>query len=101
VQRFCSNLGGKSIEPIVLSMKVGIRSLQRLMTGRDWDDRAMHHLYKERLTTEITSHDGKNNPPLESLYCWQNRWTYKQESFAYNIPVHVGPVFGWQPPKVS
>ena len=26
---------------------------------------------------------------------------YKQESFAYNIPVHVGPVLGWQPPLVS
>jgi hypothetical protein len=26
---------------------------------------------------------------------------YKQESFAYGIPVHVGPVLGWQPPRAS
>jgi hypothetical protein len=25
---------------------------------------------------------------------------FKQESYAYGIPVHVGPVLGWQPPKV-
>jgi hypothetical protein len=24
---------------------------------------------------------------------------YRQEQFAYGIPVHVGPVLGWQPPK--
>ena len=24
---------------------------------------------------------------------------YLQEQFAYGIPVHVGPVLGWQPPK--
>ncbi len=24
---------------------------------------------------------------------------YQQESFAYGIPVHVGPVLGWQPPR--
>jgi hypothetical protein len=23
-----------------------------------------------------------------------------QESYAYKIPVHVGPVLGWQPPPV-
>jgi hypothetical protein len=26
---------------------------------------------------------------------------YQQESYAYGIPVHVGPVLGWQPPRVS
>ena len=26
---------------------------------------------------------------------------YKQESFAYDIPVHVGPVLGWAPPGAS
>lgn len=26
---------------------------------------------------------------------------YKQESFAYGIPVHVGPVMGWQPPLAT
>ena len=25
---------------------------------------------------------------------------YRQESYAYDIPVHVGPVLGWQPPRV-
>jgi hypothetical protein len=25
---------------------------------------------------------------------------YRQESYAYGIPVHVGPVLGWQPPQV-
>jgi hypothetical protein len=24
---------------------------------------------------------------------------YRQESYAYGIPVHVGPVLGWQPPR--
>ena len=26
---------------------------------------------------------------------------YQQESYAYGIPVHVGPVLGWQPPRVA
>jgi hypothetical protein len=26
---------------------------------------------------------------------------YKQESFAYGIAVHVGPVLGWQPPLAT
>jgi hypothetical protein len=30
------------------------------------------------------------------LYCGA---PYKQDSFAYGISVHVGPVLGWQPPK--
>lgn len=30
------------------------------------------------------------------LYCGP---PYKQDSFAYGITVHVGPVLGWQPPK--
>lgn len=30
------------------------------------------------------------------LYCGP---PYKQDSFAYGISVHVGPVLGWQPPK--
>ncbi len=25
---------------------------------------------------------------------------YLQESYAYDIPVHVGPVLGWQPPRI-
>jgi len=51
----CSNLVRKSVEPIALAMNVGVRSLQRLMTGRDWDEDAMHHLYKEQLAREIAS----------------------------------------------
>ena len=51
----CSTLVRKSVEPIALSMKVGVRSLQRLMTGREWDEKAMQHLYKERLAFEIAS----------------------------------------------
>jgi hypothetical protein len=26
---------------------------------------------------------------------------YLQESYAYGIPVHVGPVLGWQPPRAQ
>jgi hypothetical protein len=26
---------------------------------------------------------------------------YRPESYAYGISVHVGPVLGWQPPRVS
>jgi hypothetical protein len=26
---------------------------------------------------------------------------YRQESYAYGIPVHVGPVLGWQPPRAQ
>jgi hypothetical protein len=26
---------------------------------------------------------------------------YRQESYAYGIPVHVGPVLGWQPPRIA
>ena len=26
---------------------------------------------------------------------------YQQDSYAYGIPVHVGPVLGWQPPRVQ
>ena len=26
---------------------------------------------------------------------------YRQELYAYGIPVHVGPVSGWQPPRVA
>ncbi|EQD24036.1 MAG: putative transposase, partial [Leptospirillum sp. Group IV 'UBA BS'] len=51
----CSNLVRKSVEPIALAMNVGVRSLQRLMTGRDWDEDAMRHLYKEQLAREIAS----------------------------------------------
>lgn len=32
------------------------------------------------------------------LYCGA---PYKQDSFAYGISVHVGPVLGWQPPKAG
>ncbi|MGP2684706.1 hypothetical protein [Serratia marcescens] len=32
------------------------------------------------------------------LYCGP---PYKQDAFAYGISVHVGPVLGWQPPKVN
>ncbi|MDA8327563.1 MAG: hypothetical protein M0Z83_01165 [Betaproteobacteria bacterium] len=32
------------------------------------------------------------------LYCGP---PYKQESFAYGVSVHVGPVLGWQPPKIG
>jgi hypothetical protein len=32
------------------------------------------------------------------LYCGP---PYKQDSFAYGISVHVGPVLGWQPPKAG
>lgn len=32
------------------------------------------------------------------LYCGP---PYKQNSFAYGISVHVGPVLGWQPPKAG
>ena len=32
------------------------------------------------------------------LYCGS---PYKQDSFAYGISVHVGPVLGWQPPKAG
>lgn len=32
------------------------------------------------------------------LYCGP---PYKQESYAYGISVHVGPVLGWQPPKAT
>lgn len=32
------------------------------------------------------------------LYCGA---PYKQDSFAYGVSVHVGPVLGWQPPKIG
>src|SRR5699024_8346530 len=32
------------------------------------------------------------------LYCGA---PYNQDSFAFGISVHVGPVLGWQPPKVG
>lgn len=32
------------------------------------------------------------------LYCGA---LYKQDTFAYGISVHVGPVLGWQPPKAG
>ena len=51
----CSNLVRKSVEPIALAMKVDVRSLQRLMTGREWDENALHHLYREQLASEIAS----------------------------------------------
>jgi len=35
---------------------------------------------------------------LAILYCGA---PYKQDSFAYGISVHVGPVLGWQPPKAG
>ena len=32
------------------------------------------------------------------LYCGP---PYKRDSYAYGISVHVGPVLGWQPPRVA
>ena len=51
----CSNLVRKSVEPFALAMNVDVRSLQRLMTGRDWDEDAMRHLYKKQLSREIAA----------------------------------------------
>ncbi|MFG3692493.1 hypothetical protein ACGFZ6_03775 [Stutzerimonas stutzeri] len=38
------------------------------------------------------------NECVAILYCGP---PYKQESYAYGITVHVGPVLGWQPPKAG
>ncbi|WP_156782177.1 hypothetical protein [Acidihalobacter aeolianus] len=32
------------------------------------------------------------------LYCGP---PFEQDSFAYGVSVHVGPVLGWQPPKAG